>query len=157
IIPYSSGYFSIRDMAKAGILMTVAAAACVAATQYAARTLSLDLGAVHDTPRARIERVAPVHHAPVVPQHQVASGPLVAPGQRVRGGRLPDAIEQRVGFIERQPFEPRVAASSEVEMTAAGFRMNADERMQRARRGTRIVAGHDAGADVPPAVVRAVM
>jgi sodium-dependent dicarboxylate transporter 2/3/5 len=30
IIPYSSGYFSIKDMAKAGILMTVAAAACVA-------------------------------------------------------------------------------------------------------------------------------
>ena len=29
-----SGYFSIRDMAKAGILMTVAAAACVAATQH---------------------------------------------------------------------------------------------------------------------------
>jgi sodium-dependent dicarboxylate transporter 2/3/5 len=30
IIPYSSGYFSIKDMAKAGIAMTVAAAACVA-------------------------------------------------------------------------------------------------------------------------------
>ena len=30
IIPYSSGYFSIKDMAKAGVLMTVAAAVCVA-------------------------------------------------------------------------------------------------------------------------------
>jgi solute carrier family 13 (sodium-dependent dicarboxylate transporter), member 2/3/5 len=30
IIPYSSGYFSIKDMAKAGVLMTVAAAICVA-------------------------------------------------------------------------------------------------------------------------------
>ena len=30
IIRYSSGYFSIKDMAKAGIVMTVAAAACVA-------------------------------------------------------------------------------------------------------------------------------
>ena len=30
IIPYSSGYFSIRDMARAGVAMTVAAAACVA-------------------------------------------------------------------------------------------------------------------------------
>jgi len=29
IIPYSSGYFSIRDMARAGVAMTVAAAACV--------------------------------------------------------------------------------------------------------------------------------
>jgi sodium-dependent dicarboxylate transporter 2/3/5 len=30
IIPYSSGYFSIRDMARAGLLMTVLAALCVA-------------------------------------------------------------------------------------------------------------------------------
>jgi sodium-dependent dicarboxylate transporter 2/3/5 len=32
IIPYSSGYFSIGDMAKAGVLMTVIAAVCVAAS-----------------------------------------------------------------------------------------------------------------------------
>jgi sodium-dependent dicarboxylate transporter 2/3/5 len=29
IIPYSAGYFSIKDMAKAGVIMTVAAAICV--------------------------------------------------------------------------------------------------------------------------------
>lgn len=29
VIPYSSGYFSIRDMAKAGVWMTIAACACV--------------------------------------------------------------------------------------------------------------------------------
>lgn len=32
IIPYSSGYFSIRDLARAGTLMTLGAAACVAAS-----------------------------------------------------------------------------------------------------------------------------
>jgi sodium-dependent dicarboxylate transporter 2/3/5 len=41
IIPYSSGYFSIKDMAKAGIWMTLAAATCVAATQYVARMVGL--------------------------------------------------------------------------------------------------------------------
>jgi sodium-dependent dicarboxylate transporter 2/3/5 len=41
IIPYGSGYFSIRDMAKAGIWMTLAAATCVAATQYVARMVGL--------------------------------------------------------------------------------------------------------------------
>jgi len=41
IIPYASGYFSIRDMAKAGVLMTIAAAACVAIVQSAARGLGL--------------------------------------------------------------------------------------------------------------------
>jgi sodium-dependent dicarboxylate transporter 2/3/5 len=30
IIPYASGYFSIKDMAKAGMVMTLAAAACIA-------------------------------------------------------------------------------------------------------------------------------
>ena len=29
VIPYSAGYFSIKDMAKAGIVMTMAAAWCV--------------------------------------------------------------------------------------------------------------------------------
>ncbi len=32
VIPYSAGYFSIRDMAKAGIVMTFFAAVCVAAS-----------------------------------------------------------------------------------------------------------------------------
>ena len=41
VIPYSSGYFSIRDMARAGVAMTVCAAACVAATQYVARMIGL--------------------------------------------------------------------------------------------------------------------
>jgi len=41
IIPYSSGYFSIRDMAKAGVWMTIAAAVCVAVTQWAARLAGL--------------------------------------------------------------------------------------------------------------------
>ena len=157
IIPHSSGYFSIRDMAKAGILMTVAAAACVTVTQYVARTLPFDLRAVHNAPRSGIERVAAVHDAPVVPQHEVADAPLMAPRQRLRGRHVPDAIEQRIGFIERQPFEPRVASATQVEMSASGFWMDADERMKRAGRGARIVARRHAGAQVSTAVVRAVM
>src|SRR5258705_6646551 len=157
IIPYSGGYFSIRDMAKAGIVMTIAAAACVAATQYVERALSLDLRAVHDAPAARIERVAAVHDAAIVPEDQVAGAPLVAPRQRLGGGRVPDAIEQRVGLVERQPLEPRVAASAGIEMPASGFGMHADQRVERAGRRARIVARRDAGANVSAAVVRAVM
>ena len=157
IIPYSSGYFSIRDMAKAGILMTIAAAACVAATQYVERVLSLDLGAVHDAPRSRIERVAPVHDAAVVPEDEIAGAPVMTPRQRVGSRNLPDAIEQRVGFIERQPFEPRVAPASEIQMASAGFRMHADQRVQRAWRDAWIVGRSDASTDVSAAVVRAVV
>ena len=39
IIPYSSGYFSIKDMAKAGVVVTVMAAASVAASIVANRLL----------------------------------------------------------------------------------------------------------------------
>jgi sodium-dependent dicarboxylate transporter 2/3/5 len=157
IIPYSSGYFSIRDMAKAGILMTIAAAACVAATQYVERKLSLDLGAVHDAPRARIERVAPVHHAAVVPQDEIAGAPLVAPGQRAGRRRFPDAVEHGVGLVERQSLEPRVAASSEIQMRSTRLRMDTDERMDGSGSRAWIVGRCHAGANVSAAVVRAVM
>jgi len=157
VIPYSSGYFSIRDMAKAGVLMTIAAAACIAATQFVARSLSLDLGAVHDAPGARVERVAAVHDAAVVPEHQVADPPLVAPRQGAGGGRLPDAIEQRVGLVERQSLEPRVAAPAEIQVAASRFGVDGDEQVERAWRGARIVARRDAGADVAAAVVGAVV
>jgi sodium-dependent dicarboxylate transporter 2/3/5 len=39
IIPHAAGYFSIKDMAKAGVLMTLAAALCVAATLHIVRAI----------------------------------------------------------------------------------------------------------------------
>ncbi|MBI4476664.1 MAG: DASS family sodium-coupled anion symporter [Acidobacteria bacterium] len=39
IIPYTAGYFSIRDLAKAGIWMTLAAALCVALSVLVVRTV----------------------------------------------------------------------------------------------------------------------
>jgi len=44
IVPYSSGYFSIRDMAVAGLLMTPCAAACVALSMFLADSLLHLLG-----------------------------------------------------------------------------------------------------------------
>jgi sodium-dependent dicarboxylate transporter 2/3/5 len=41
IIPYAAGYFSLKDMAKAGVCMTVAAAACVAVSIAFARAIGL--------------------------------------------------------------------------------------------------------------------
>jgi sodium-dependent dicarboxylate transporter 2/3/5 len=43
IIPYSSGYFSIKDMAKAGVWMTVFAAACVTTSVVLNRWLFGDM------------------------------------------------------------------------------------------------------------------
>ena len=39
VLPYSAGYFSIRDMARVGIVMTVAAAACVTIAIVTVRSL----------------------------------------------------------------------------------------------------------------------
>lgn len=39
VLPYSSGYFSIRDMAKVGIVMTIGAAACVTIAVAAVRAV----------------------------------------------------------------------------------------------------------------------
>ena len=39
VLPYSAGYFSIRDMAKVGVVMTVGAAACVTIAVVAVRAL----------------------------------------------------------------------------------------------------------------------
>src|SRR6185503_14820989 len=153
IIPYASGYFSIHDMAKAGIIMTIAAAGCVAATQYVERALSLDLGAVHDASGTRIERIATVHDAAVVPEDEIAGAPAVTPGLRIGGRRLPDAIEQRVGGLERQSFQPRVAASSEIQMLPSCFRVETDEWMECSGGGARVIGRRDAGADVSAAVV----
>jgi sodium-dependent dicarboxylate transporter 2/3/5 len=41
LIPYAAGYFSIKDMAKAGVLMTIAAALCVAASQFVLRAVGV--------------------------------------------------------------------------------------------------------------------
>ena len=43
VIPYASGYFSIRDMAKAGIWMTLVAAVCVTVSIVGVGLLSGDL------------------------------------------------------------------------------------------------------------------
>src|SRR5262245_55651458 len=157
IIPYSSGYFSIRDMARAGILMTMGPAACVAATQYVERMLSLDLRAVHDAPRSRIDRVAAVHDAAVVPQDEIAGAPAMTPGLRIGSSRLPDAIEQRVGIVERQTLQPRIAPSPEIQMLTSCLRVHTDEGMECSGCRAWIVGRRDAGADVSAAVVRPVM
>ena len=53
----------------------------------------LDLGSVHDASRTRIECIAPVHRAAIVPDNQIASAPLVVPGKRIGGSVRPDLVQ----------------------------------------------------------------
>src|SRR5262249_31954977 len=63
----------------------------------------LDLAAMHDPPRAGVERIAPVQHREVVPHQQVAHPPSMAHGKaRLRRVR-PQCIEQGVAVGNAQP------------------------------------------------------
>jgi len=119
--------------------------------------LRANLSPVHDAASAGIERVAAVHRAAVVPQHQVAWPPVVPPRQPVIGRVLPDLIQQRVGLLERQAVDVGVAPAPEVQAAAAGFRVDANEGMQGARRGPRIIGRRHARADISAAVIGAVV
>src|ERR1051326_7824360 len=76
---------------------------------------TLDLRAVHHPARARIERVAAVHRAAVVPHHEIARAPVVPPRQRVARRVRPDLVEQRVALFERHPLDVRVAPAPEIQ------------------------------------------
>jgi hypothetical protein len=41
--------------------------------------LALDLGAVHDAARIRVERIASVHSAAIIPADEIADAPGVPP------------------------------------------------------------------------------
>ena len=88
---------------------------------------------MHDPPRARIERVAPVHGAAIVPEHEIADAPLMPPRERFTCRLGPDFVEEGVGVVERQPFNICVAPSAQVQTSPPGFRMDIHERVKRAR------------------------
>ena len=63
--------------------------------------IASDLRAVHHATSGRIERVAAMHRAAVVPEHEIADSPPVPPDERLARGPRPDVGEQAVGFRQR--------------------------------------------------------
>src|SRR5262245_17000563 len=60
--------------------------------------LALELGAMHDAPRGRIERVAPMHGAAIIPQHEIADSPDVLPGKFSPRHIAPQLVQQGFGL-----------------------------------------------------------
>ena len=85
--------------------------------------------------RARgIERVAPVHGAAVVPQHQVADPPDDACTARIpAASHSPEFVQQRLGLRQSSP-RSGIAPAAEIQHAPPALRMGADQRMQRAGR-----------------------
>ncbi len=82
---------------------------------------TLDLSPVHNAARAGVERVAPVHGAAIVPQHQVAHLPLVVPGEFFACSDRPQLVEQRFGLRQRQTLNVGISPASEIKRRGVWF------------------------------------
>src|SRR6185436_977818 len=102
------------------------------------RLVAFNLRAMHQPPRLRVECVAPVHSATVVPDDQVADFPFLVPREALLRSMRPKFIEQVLAFGQRQADDVSVAPAAEVQRVAAGHGMGADQRVYRARRLARV-------------------
>src|SRR5690348_18455234 len=88
---------------------------------------------MHQPPRIRIERIPTVHRGTVVPQDEVAHLPLLVPGELRLAGMGPQAVQQVLALVERQPDDVAIAAAPKEEGVPVRRGMGADERMDRSR------------------------
>ncbi len=93
---------------------------------------------VHNTSRCRIERLAPMHHAAIVPHDDVSETPIVAPDYGLRGRMSPQLVEKRIRFFKGKTDEASIRAAAKIEAIPAGFRVCADQRMDGAGRLARV-------------------
>ena len=84
---------------------------------------------MHDPPLARIERIAPVHYGPVVPEHNIADLPMMVPCVIFARRISPDLVEQRFGCIDWHSHDIGVQTPSQIEDFPSAFRMNTEDRV----------------------------
>src|SRR5689334_19884468 len=85
--------------------------------------------AMHDAAGARVERIAPMDDAPVVPDQHVAGlpGVLVHRTWLCRGA--PELVEQLLALLDRQADDIAAAPAPEIKCLAPGNAMGADDRV----------------------------
>ena len=93
------------------------------------RTIALDLGAMHQPSRIRVEFIAAVQDTAIVPHDEIADAPLLIPGEFGLARVFPQCIEQGFAVSEVKALDVGVAAAAEKQRLAAGDRMGADDRM----------------------------
>src|SRR5262249_58693292 len=86
-----SSFFGACSYRRTGVHF---AGTCARASMNA--LIPLDLAAMHDAARRRVERIAPVQHREIVPHQKVAHLPAVAQGELRLGGVRPQPVEQRL-------------------------------------------------------------
>ena len=87
---------------------------------------------------SRIEGVAAMHYAAVIPHHHVAVKPFVGPGILVSCRMIPYGVEQFLALLDRKTDNPGIKPTAEEEAFAIGLWMGTDERVSCAWRLRRV-------------------
>ena len=87
---------------------------------------------MHDAARTRVERIAPMHNGPVVPEHHIADPPLMMPSVLFTRCIGPNLIQQRLRIFDRHSHYISVQASPEIKHFPTALRMLADNGMHSA-------------------------
>lgn len=86
-----------------------------------------NLCALHVTAERRVEGVATVHDAAVVPHDHIAAAPFVRPFEGVAGSVSPNGIEQCLAFTDLHPDDPRIETPSQEKALPPRLRMGAHQ------------------------------
>ena len=86
-----------------------------------------NLCALHVTAERRVEGVAAVHDAAVVPHDHIAVAPFVRPFEGITGSVIPNDIEQFLALIDLHPNDPRIETPSQEQTFSPCLRMGAHQ------------------------------
>src|SRR3982074_223507 len=81
--------------------------------------MALDLGGVEDPPALRVERVAAVHRAAIVPDDDVPCRPAVLVAKPRLRGMPPQFVQPRLGFLQRAAVDVCGVAPAEEQRVVA--------------------------------------
>src|SRR5258707_10088356 len=81
--------------------------------------VTLDLGAMHDPSRLRIERVAAVQDSEIVPHQHIAYLPLMAHGEPLLRRMRPQHVEQRLAVGDTHPSHVAVRPAAKKQNLSA--------------------------------------
>ena len=98
-----------------------------------------------------------MQHAAVVPDHDVAGQPVLAPDEPLLDGVRPEFVEQRFRFFNAETDQVRVGTTAQVERVPAGFRVRANERMYRSGGRAHIRDRRVTGSAVTPGIVSVIV
>src|SRR5204862_3056330 len=102
---------------------------CFSSCRSGRSLLALDLGAVHDAAAVRVECIAPMHGAAVVPHDEVTDAPHMLPCELRAIHKLPQLVEEGFRLRNIEPNQIGVAAPSQIEHAPTGRGMGANKRM----------------------------